>query len=109
MGVRVSEPLLFLLGSSGEKREVAEGGGLEKPNPYNFLRTSAGLNSPERTYFVIFTGGELKAGRSMAGLLEGFAGTVASMKCDICLLCCIETGPGSVFGIVGFNSINTTV
>ena len=82
MGVRVSEPLLFLLGSSGEKREVAGGGGLEKPNPYSFLRTSAGLKSSGRSYFAgwhgLFTSGELKSGRAMAGLREVLAGTVAS-------------------------------
>ena len=115
MGVRVSEPLLFLLGSSGEKREAAGGGTLVKPNPYSCLRTSAGLKLSGRSYFAgwhgLFAGGELKCGRSMACLHAGIAGTVASMNCGVCLsvLCCIENNPGSVFGVVGFNSINTTV
>ena len=81
-----------------------------KPNPYCCLRMSVGLKFAGRSYFAgwygLFTGGrEVKRSCLRAGL----AGIVASMTCDVCLLCCIEINPSSVFGIVAFNSINTTV
>ena len=52
IGVRVSEPLLSLLGFSGDKREDAGGGALMKPNPYYCLRIET--NPATRLRVVLF-------------------------------------------------------